>query len=148
MSDQQSRWCVFIPCSSGQSWAVPQGCLAEIVTLQTEAEQPPTTIQWRGEVVPVMDMGGPGDPPWRDERTGTGLVAVVLGLEGEGCDYWGIAVRGHGLGVRELADGDIEDLPEAVEEHACAAFRLEGVVYQVPDLPALQQAIPSRQGLM
>ena len=146
MSDKQSRWCVLIPCSSEQTWAVPQSCLAEIVTLKTEQERPPAKIRWRGVDVPVIDLGAAGETPWLEGRTGTGLVAVVLGLKGGDCDYWGVAIRGHGLGIRDLVDAEIEDLPDELPEHASAAFRMQGVVYQVPDLPALQQTIPMRQG--
>lgn len=146
MSDKQSRWCVLIPCSSEQTWAVPQSCLAEIVTLQTDDEQPPASIRWRGVDVPVKDLGASGEAPWLEARTGTGLVAVVLGLKGGACDYWGVAVRGQGLGVRDIAEEEVEDWSGELPEHASAAFQMQGVVYQVPDLPALQQTIPMRQG--
>lgn len=109
--------------------------------MAADSDQPPAEIEWRGERVPVLEFGRDDGLPWRDARGGTGLVAVVLGLRGEGCRYWGVAVRGEGLGVRSVDEGEIEDLPDAVLEHAIAAFRLGDVVYQVPDLPALQQSL-------
>lgn len=136
-----ARWCVFLPCSRTQSWAVPQNCLAEVVTVPAAGDQPPAEIEWRGEVIPVLEFGRDDGLPWRDRRSGTGLVAVVLGLQGESCRYWGVAVRGEGLGVRAIAEEEIEDLPDAALEHAIAAFRLGGVVYQVPDLPTLQRSL-------
>ena len=141
VNDMTARWCVFLPCSRTQSWAVPQNCLAEVVTVPAQSDQPPAEIEWRGETIPVLEFGRDDGLPWRDRRGGTGLIAVVLGLQGEGCRYWGVAVRGEGLGVRAVGEEEIEDMPDAVLEHAIAAFRLRGVVYQVPDLPALQQSL-------
>ena len=139
MSDKSSLDCVLLPCGQNEAWAVPQRCLAEIVTIQDADEWPPDDINWRGEVIPVIDFGTDDELPWRDPRGNSGLIAVMLGLKGASCRYWGIAVRGMGLGVTAIEGEQLEDLPEAVLEHATAAFRMNGVVYQVPDLPALQQ---------
>jgi hypothetical protein len=141
MSELSSAWCVLLPCSDDQVWAVPRGCLGEIVTVPADEGPPPQEINWRGEVVPVIDFGGEDEPGWRDPRGGTGLIAVFLGLAGEACPYWGVAVRGEGLGVSSMLESDIEDLPDAVLEHTIAAFRMQDTVYQVPDLPALQREL-------
>jgi hypothetical protein len=141
MSELPSSWCVLLPCAQGQVWAVPRTCIGEIVTVSTTSDQPPREIDWRGELVPVMDFGSEGDVPWRDPRGGTGLIAVMLGLAGEVCPYWGVAVRGEGLGVSSMDEAAMEDVPEAVLEHTTAAFRMQGTIYQVPDLPALQRAL-------
>ncbi len=145
MTDDTSRWCVLIPCSNTESWAVPQNCLAEIVTLQASAEQPPDELSWRGQTVPVLDFGYDDGSQWRDQHGGTGLVAVFLGLEGEGCDYWGVAIRGEGLAVTPVATGDAEDTPASVLEHSSGAFKFHGAVYQVPDLALLQRKIAASQ---
>ena len=50
MSDKPSRWCVLMPCSHAESWAVPQNCLAEIVTLHAVDAHPPPEISWRGQI--------------------------------------------------------------------------------------------------
>jgi len=144
MTDESSRWCVLLPCSRDEAWALPQRCLAEIVTVAAEGERPPSEISWRGESIPVLDFTGTGQASWRDSRSGTGLVAVLLGLKGGGWRYWGVAVRGEGLGVHEMIEEQIEDLPEETLEHATAAFRMHGTVYQVPDLGALQRSIETR----
>ena len=141
MSEAMSRCSVLLPCSAGQSWVVPQRCLGEIVTMAAAADQPPREINWRGELVPVVDFGSRDPTPWRDQRSGSGLIAVVLGQRGETCRYFGLAVRGDGLGFSDLSEDEIEDLPEAVQEYAVAAFRMHGNVYQVPDLLAVQRAI-------
>ena len=141
MTDDTSRWCVLLPCSKTESWAVPQNCLGEIVTLQGAAEQPPEELVWRGATVPVLDFGYDDGSEWREKHAGTGLIAVFLGLEGEGCDYWGVAIRGEGLAIKRIAAQDIQDAPEAVRQHATAAFSLQGAVYQVPDLALLQKKI-------
>ncbi len=141
MTDDASRWCVLIPCSKTESWAVPQNCLAEIVTVHDTARQPPEELSWRGMSVPILDFGCDDDSHWREKHGGTGLIAIFLGLEGEGCDYWGIAVRGEGLAVKRVSAQQVEDAPEAVQQHATAAFKLQGEIYQVPDLALLQEKI-------
>jgi len=139
--DTDSQWCVLLPCSGSEYWAVPQNALAEIVTLQAVSEQPPEELQWRTETVPVLDFGRDDGSRWRERLGGTGLVAVLLGLEGEECNYWGVAVRGEGLAVKRVSPEEVVDAPDAVAEYASAAFVLGGVTYQVPDLVALQRKI-------
>jgi chemotaxis signal transduction protein len=102
---------------------------------------PPEEISWRGESIRVVDFGRQDAEPWRDQRGDTGLIAIVLGQRDEACSYFGVAVRGGNLGVSSLADQEIEDLPEALLDYATAAFRMNGNIYQVPDLLALQRAI-------
>ncbi len=139
--EQQGQWCIFLPCSEDERWAVPQNALAEIVTLHPEGDQPPEELSWRGESVPVLDLGHDGQAPWKERSGGTGLVAVFLGLEGDSCRYWGLALRGEGLSVKCVAASQIHDTSEGVEEHASSAFVLDGVTYQVPDLRAMQRQI-------
>lgn len=138
MTDNVQRMCVLLPCAQGQRWAVPQSSLAEILTVPASDDSPPAEVTWRGVEVPVMDFGAGGDIPWRHTQSGTGLIVVVLGVRGEGFDYWGLALRGDGLAVRNIQEEDCEDLPDAREVHSLAAFSLDGIIYQVPDLPALQ----------
>ena len=133
--------CVLLPCGAQHNWAVPQSCLAEILTLQATADSPPETVSWRDREVPVLDFGAAGDELWLNPRSGTGLVVIILGVSGEGPDYWGLAIRGHGLAVRNIHEEDCEDRPEEVQDYALAAFALQGTTYQVPDLPALQQRV-------
>jgi chemotaxis signal transduction protein len=104
-------------------------------------------INWRGETVPVIDLGGSDAVPWRDQRGGAGLVAVVLGRRDEACRYFGLAVRGVDLGVSELAQEHIEDLDEPLSDYATAAFRMNERTYQIPDLLALQRALASREAV-
>ena len=141
MSDNALGCCVLLPCSSERSWAVPQRCLGEIVTVPSSKEQPPAEISWRGQVVPVIDFGSTDTLPWRDHRGGAGLIAVMLGQRDEACQYFGVAVRGGALGISELPEDDIEDLPDTESDFTTAAFRMNGNIYQVPDLLALQRAI-------
>ena len=68
-------------------------------------------------------------------------MAVILGQRDETCRYFAVAIRGSTLAVCKLAQEEIEDLPEVHSKYATAAFRMNGSVYQVPDLLALQQAL-------
>lgn len=138
MSEQKQRMCVLLPCAADRRWAVPQNCLAEILTLPASDNNVPAQVCWRGVDIPVIDFAGGSGAPWRDDNKGSGLIAVILGVRGAGPDYWGVALRGDGLSVRQLDADECEDRPDAMLEHALAAFELDGQVYQVPDLPALQ----------
>lgn len=139
--ENESRWCVLLPCSSQETWALPQKCLAEIVTLPTEASSPPTELFWRGRDVPILDLDTGNVAPWRDSRAGTGLIAVMLGLEGGSWEYYGVALRGGGLKMKDLSREQIEDVPELALKESSAAFRMNGEVYQIPELASL----PERQ---
>ena len=140
METQVNRHCVLLPCSSTEHWAVPQNCLAEIVTLTVaEDETPPPQIEWRGQTVPVLDLGASDQASWRESQGRTGLIAIFLGLEGEGLNFWGLALRGSGLGTANLLESDIEDYDVGASELHSAAFKIEDKVYKVPDLFALQQ---------
>lgn len=141
MSDKAPGCCVLLPCSSERSWVVPQRCLGEIVTVPSSDEQPPAEISWRGQLVPVVDFGSTDTVPWRDHRGGAGLIAVMLGQRDEACQYFGVAVRGGALGVSDLSEDDIEDLPGPESDFITAAFRMNGDIYEVPDLLSLQRAI-------
>jgi hypothetical protein len=141
MSDVASRWCVFLPCSKDEIWAVPQNTMAEIVTVQDGAVNPPGHITWRGQEVPVLDLGEDGETPWRNPIGETGLIAVILGLRGQANDYWAVALRGDGLAVKNIVDEEIQDVPEKAMARSTAAFEMNNVVYQVPDLPELQKQV-------
>jgi hypothetical protein len=145
MTDNTKRWCVLVPCSKTETWAVPLNCLAEIVTLHTDALSPPSELGWRDRTVPIMDLGGGDGSAWRSEVRGTGLLAIFLGLKGEGCEYWGLAVRGEGLRVVSLSGEAVEDVPEQILQHATAAFTFNGVLCQVPDLDSFQRKVAAGQ---
>ena len=145
MTDSTKRWCVLIPCSRSETWAVPQNCLGEIVTLHTDTVLPPEEVSWRGRTVPVLDFGSDDGSLWREPSRGAGLVAIFLGLKGEGCEYWGVAIRGEGLRVVRLSPEEVEDLPERAGQHATAAFSFHGVLCQVPDLDSFQRKIAVSQ---
>jgi hypothetical protein len=145
MTDDAFRWYVLIPCSDTETWAVPQICLAEIFTLSTDTDNPPNEITWRDRVVPILDRGHDDGSTWREPGRGSGLVAIFLGLEGDGCEYWGVAVRGEGLTIAKVSPDEVQDAPEAVLQYASAAFTLNGRIYQVPDLDGLQKHIAFSQ---
>ena len=141
MGDEVLANCVVLPCSEERSWVVPQCCLGEIVTVPADSEIPPEDLCWRGEVIPVVDFGREGGLPWRDQRTGAGLVAVMLGQRDQACQYFAVALRGSGLAVSEMADDEVEDLAAPSLDYTIAAFRVQDNEYQVPDLLALQRAL-------
>ncbi len=137
MNENPPRWCVLLPCSNDEKWAVPQNCLAEIVTVSAVAEEPPEEIIWRGQAVPVLNLDHRHEAPWRDQRAKTGLIAVMLGLRNGSWEYCGVALRGAGLGMKDLSVESIEDVPEMAMESSVSAFRMGGEVYQVPKLDEL-----------
>jgi hypothetical protein len=132
------RICVLLTCASNKRWAIPQSCLGEILTVAADEDSVPAEVNWRGVDIPVMDFGAGGREVWRDPQSSAGLIAVILGVKGQGFKYWGVALRGRGLAMRDLQECDCQDKPDAIQEYSLAAFELEGQTYQVPDLPALQ----------
>lgn len=145
IDDKLSRWCVLLPCSKHERWAVPQNCLAEIVTLPTDSEEPPEQLNWRGQELSVLNLDQDSELPWRDVRAGTGLVAVMLGLKGGAWEYFGVALRGAGLGMKDLAGEAIEDVPELAVEGAASAFRMRDEIYQIPQLQELHERHSAQQ---
>ena len=97
MTDSNARMCVIVPCARDVFWAVPQGCLAEILTIPDAGDEPPARVNWRGRDLGVLDLGREQGPQWRNPRSGSGLIMIVLGLAGDGGECWGVAVRGEGL---------------------------------------------------
>jgi chemotaxis signal transduction protein len=124
---------------------VPQNCLAEIVTLHTDAPLPPEVVTWRDRAVPVLDFGGDDGSSWQQTSRDAGLVAIFLGLKGEGCEYWGVAIRGEGLRIVGLKPEEVQDAPEEAREHATAAFRFNERLCQVPDLDSFQKKLAANQ---
>ncbi len=141
MSTEQSQWCVFLPCASDQVWAVPQNCLAEIVSVADAGQTPPSEISWRGQQVPVLDLESDSAAPWVERSGETGLLAVILGLKDEGCDYWAVALRGEGLGMKDVLTEELQDCPDEALPRSVGAFRMGGSLYQVPDLLELQRGV-------
>jgi len=125
---------VALPCAPGRIWAVPRECIGEILTLAAESAEPPAHVEWRGTRVPVIDPAeGEGAP------RPTSLVAIILGLRDTPGGHWAVALRGDGLGIQDFRADEMEDEAIAAEAGAVGAFRMRGVLYQVPDLPALQR---------
>jgi hypothetical protein len=145
MSDNPKHWCVLLPCSSTETWAVPQNCLAEILTVHTDTQLPPSEVLWRDRTVPVLDLGSEDGSLWQQPARDAGLIAIFLGLKGEGCEYWGLAIRGEGLRVVGLETDAVEEAPGDVQRHATAAFKFDDVLCQVPDLDGFQRKIAASQ---
>ena len=83
----------------------------------------------------VREMLAAGPLPGEvlDLGTGTGQMAR------------GLALRGEGLGMNDITSDDIEEAPDEALEHASSAFRINGELYQVPDLLQLQERVTAQQ---
>ncbi len=131
-----SQQCVVLPCTATDLWAVPENSLAEIVALTADGDSPPDELDWRGHRIPVMDLQTGGEH-WGSRHGGTGLIAVLHGLDASAPAFWGVCLREHGLRVEDLPEAP-DDVPEDAAEYALGAFRHNGAVLQVPDLAAMQ----------
>ncbi|MFV0477006.1 MAG: hypothetical protein ACK5ME_04120 [Parahaliea sp.] len=140
MSEPKLHNCLFLPCSATEIWALPTNCLAEIVTLYEVSDPPPEWIKWRGQQVPVLDLDSEQNTCWSDKRN-SGLIAILLGMEGLGCEYLGVALRGKGLGLHQVVVEEVVDCPEEVQPHSVSAFRWRDTLYQVPDLAAVLKEV-------
>ena len=129
--------CVVLPCTANDLWAVPENSLAEIVALSADSESPPAVLEWRGHSIPVLDLCA-SDAHWGSRHGGTGLIAVLHGLDPSSPAFWGVCLREHGLRVEKLTDTP-EDAAEEAAENALSAFRHIGALFQVRDLVALHQ---------
>ena len=136
-SSMNNRQCVVLPCTDSDLWAVPENSLAELVTLSVEEDTPPAELDWRGQQIPVLDLQA-GSRGWGERHGGTGLIAVLHGLDTSGPAFWGVCLREHGLRVEDLPEA-VDDVPDESAEYALSAFRHQGQLYQVPDLVALQR---------
>lgn len=137
---QIERMCVLLPVAERLLWAVPQRSLAEVLTISADSETPPATVDWRGRDIPVLDIGAGGKAGWRISQTGTGLLAVFLGLGDDSARRcWALALRGPGLAFRDIVESDCEERPEELRQNSLAAFTMDNEIYQVPDLPLLQE---------
>ena len=145
MTRDERQWCVFLPFGSGETWAVSQNVVAEIVTMPATSPEPPGELIWRGRTVPVFDPGVATQTPWCDQYGRTGLVAVLLGLEDGDLQYWGVALRGEGLTIKDMHREAVEDAREEAHADAITAFRLNQQLVQIPDLAMMQHKLQSAQ---
>jgi len=145
MSNDERQWCIFLPCGKSETWAVSQNAVAEIIAVDAAGLEPPEQLMWRGESLPVFDPGLGTGTPWRENPGCTGLVAVLLGLEGAELQYWGVALRGKGLTIRDLRREAVEEAQDQAHEHAVTAFRLHEQLVQIPDLVMMQHQLQSTQ---
>lgn len=143
MINDERQWCVFLPFGSGETWAVSQNAVAEISTVPAASPEPPGELIWRGRTVPVFDPGVSTQTPWCDQYGRTGLVAVLLGPEGADLQYWGVALRGEGLAIRDMHREVVEDARDEAHTDAITAFRLNQQLFQIPDLAMMQHKLQS-----
>ena len=124
--------CVLLPCSSGETWAVPLNSVAEVVA---RGEVRSERLRWRGRELPVY-------PPAAAEQDG-GIYAVMLGLDDLAGDYWAISLRNHALAYLPLTEVDTAELAGggSVNADALGVFSVAGASCVVPDLAALQRSL-------
>ena len=54
---------------------------------------------------------------------------------------WGVALRGQGLGMKDVGAEELQDCPDEALPSSVGAFRMGGVLYKVPDLLELQRSV-------
>ena len=145
MSIDERQWCIFLPCGKGETWAVSHNAVAEIVAVDAVGVEPPEQLMWRGNNLAVFDPGLGTGTPWREAPGSTGHVAVLLGLEGAALEYWGVALRGEGLTIKDLRREVIEEAQDRAKEHAVTAFRLHDQLVQIPDFAMMQHQLQFSQ---
>lgn len=125
--------CVLLPCSSGQTWAVPLNSVAEVVA---SGEVRSERLRWRGRELPVYP------PPAAAEQSG-GIYAVMLGLDDLAGDYWAVSLCNRALAYLLLTEADTAELAGdgSVNADALPAFAVAGASCVVPDLADLQRSL-------
>lgn len=121
--------CVLLPCSSGETWAVPMNSVAEVVA---SGEIRSGRLRWRGRELPVY-------APAAVEQSG-GVYAVMLGLDDLAGDFWAISLRNQALVYLPLIEADTTEpaKDDRVNVDGLAVFAVAGATCVVPDLAALQ----------
>jgi hypothetical protein len=121
--------CVLLPCHGGQTWAVPPNCLVEIAMVPVATAD---RVSWRDRDIPLFEVASAAPRP--DPCP----CAIFLGMKGQRCDFWALALADCGARAVTLAAAVLEEQPDQVQADCLSAFRFEGLLCQVPDLPALQ----------
>ncbi|MFO7551585.1 MAG: hypothetical protein R6W80_09260 [Haliea sp.] len=126
--------CVLLPCSSGDTWAVPLNSVAEVLV---DGEVRSGRLRWRGRELPVY-------PPAPAEQS-SGLHAVMRGLGELAGDYWALGLRDRSLAYLPLTESDLAEAAEGdiVTADTLAVFALAGNICVIPDLGALQASLAS-----
>lgn len=129
--------CVLLPCSSGETLAVPLNSFAEVVT---GGEVLSGRLHWRGHELPVY-------PPSAAQQDNA-IHAVMLGLGELAGDYWAISLQNRSLQYRLLTESDLVEptASDTVTADALAVFALAGTTCVVPDLGALQTSLAAGPG--
>lgn len=133
MTASQRQSCILLPCRSGQTWAVPPNCLAEIAALPLVAAT--GRARWRGLEIPLLPASSPiFAGSWPD----TCPCAIFMGLGNQAASYWALPLADSGIRAVALVQTEMEEATEQLQPGCLAAFRWAGCLCQVPDLPALQ----------
>jgi hypothetical protein len=121
--------CVLLPCSNGETWAVPLNSVAEVVV---GGDWRSERLRWRGRELPCYPSG-------QAEQNG-GIYAVMVGLGDLAGDHWAVCLRNQALAYLPLAETDTIQLPGDTSPNAdiLAVFAVAGKTCVVPDLGALQ----------
>jgi len=124
--------CVLLPCSSGETWAVPLNSVAQVLA---RGEVRSERLRWRDRELPVY-------APAAAEQSG-GIYAVMLGLDDLAGDFWAISLRNQALVYLPLTEADTTELAKdgSVSVDALAVFAVAGASCVVPDLGALQLSL-------
>jgi hypothetical protein len=59
-------------------------------------------------------------------------------MKDQSCDFWALALADCGARAVTLAAAALQEEPDQLQPDCLSAFRFEGLLCQVPDLPALQ----------
>lgn len=121
--------CVLLPCSNGETWAVPLSSVAEVVVggdLRSER------LCWRGCELPCYPFG--------QAQQSSGIYAVMVGLNDLAGGHWAVCLRNQALAYLSLAEADTVQFPGGASSNAdiLAVFAVAGKTCVVPDLGALQ----------
>ncbi|MEQ8803676.1 hypothetical protein [Haliea sp.] len=124
--------CVLLPCSNGDTWAVPLNSVAEVLV---DGEVRSGRLRWRGRELPVY-------PPAPAEQS-NGPHAVIRALGELAGDYWALGLRDRSLAYLPLTESDLAEptAGDIVTADALAVFALGGDICVIPDLGALQASL-------
>ncbi len=134
MSVGSTQRCILLPCHGGQTWAVPPNCLVEIALLPAASTD---RVSWRDRDIPLFAVAAAAPRP--DPCP----CAIFLGMKDQSCDFWALALADCGAQAVTLTAAALQEQPDQIQPDCLSAFRFEGQLCQVPDLPALHARLAS-----
>jgi len=129
---------------AGKAYIVPQSVVAEVVHDRGTSTEP-EALSWRGMAVPVLVLGGRGEPGRARPRPSGRCLLVVRRLYGaQDSRYYAIEIQAPPRPL--ILEQDllpVQGAPGDPGAYAACEFRMGGNSYFIPDMRAMEGGLLS-----